>query len=720
MAIAVKKHWQEPMAFVTFETPEVAQALLEDPPPMIADVPVFQPIYHRNDASTLVFRWHSAGDLSERIIGEFFLAAFAAAQVDHGGTSKGKGKGKGKDLEHADKEWLFEAVGFSCVFRVKKHWERPMAFVTFTSEDLAAMVIANPPAQICGVPCLPPKQHKDDPKAVVLRWRDGKEPDQEAIAYEFEARLVAQLEGKEVPNDMMLEDTGTPSVAFVKMHWQQPMAFITFQDAGLAQVVLNNPPPVLGDIPVAPARAHTEDPTTIVLRWPEGSPVTEQALGDFFEGYVATCLASEPEPAPPEPTGLESWEESIHSALEGFTSTASESWSQVEQLASVLGIAPPSQLAPPPAANQAAPAPQLGAVPGGQVMAVKQDWHQPVAFITFSSPDCVPVACASVREGDCIAGIPVMPPVRKADDPASIILRWANGQILSELAIQQFFQRCLMEGPPPGVIPDPAPTSQLAISAQANPLKRKLDSPAGPSGVHNPFEAQWRKVMSSTPGAAPLAQQPGHRLQSPGQQLPHIKTVSKHKMQPLMFVTFTSAAAAQICVTSPPASIAGVNLQPARPHATDPMSVVVRWDERFTLTEPVIARELSSYVSTLLPQGLADSAPSAATGMAPGAVDDLPTANAVVTRVKKHYNQPMAYITFAAADIAEAVLAQPPTQLCGVDIMPPKAHLSDVRTIVLRWNMIHDISEGQIADDLQRYVIVLAGAAAANLANAGM
>merc|ERR1712060_149153 len=74
--------------------------------------------------------------------------------------------------------------------------------------------------------------------------------------------------------------------------------------------------------------------------------------------------------------------------------------------------------------------------------------------------------------------------------------------------------------------------------------------------------------------------------------------------------------------------------------------------------------------------------------------------SSVVASVKKHLLQPMAYVTFHSAEIAKAVLLDPPSSVGGISTMPPRPHNADPNSMVLRWNgSPSDLSEESIVTD---------------------
>merc|ERR1712176_717676 len=56
------------------------------------------------------------------------------------------------------------------VVEVKKHSEKPMAFVSLQSAEMAQAVVANPPDSVGGVPVMRVKPDQSDPNQVVLHW----------------------------------------------------------------------------------------------------------------------------------------------------------------------------------------------------------------------------------------------------------------------------------------------------------------------------------------------------------------------------------------------------------------------------------------------------------------------------------------------------------------------------------------------------------------------
>merc|ERR1712018_842203 len=74
--------------------------------------------------------------------------------------------------------------------------------------------------------------------------------------------------------------------------------------------------------------------------------------------------------------------------------------------------------------------------------------------------------------------------------------------------------------------------------------------------------------------------------------------------------------------------------------------------------------------------------------------------NSAVAQVKKHLLQPMAYLTFHSAEIARAVLMDPPGSVGGITTLPARPHKTDPNSVVLRWNGAPtDLSEEAIVTD---------------------
>lgn len=69
----VRKHWMQPLAFVTFSCSSSASLMLSSPPHTICGRIVPPLVPHKSDSCSVVFRWHGqAGDLSEAMIGAEF------------------------------------------------------------------------------------------------------------------------------------------------------------------------------------------------------------------------------------------------------------------------------------------------------------------------------------------------------------------------------------------------------------------------------------------------------------------------------------------------------------------------------------------------------------------------------------------------------------------------------------------------------------------------
>lgn len=172
------------------------------------------------------------------------------------------------------------------VTRVKKLIARPMAYVTFTSPEIAQIVHMTPPSAVGGVPILPPRQHETDPNSLVVRWQEGFDLPQQVLVQDFAALAAAY--------------TGQGIVTGVKKLVGKPMAFVTFFSPTLTQAVLAQPPSAVAGTAVLPPRQHETDANAIVLRWHPSSDVAVADIAahfdSFFESQVGQPLLIRPGP----------------------------------------------------------------------------------------------------------------------------------------------------------------------------------------------------------------------------------------------------------------------------------------------------------------------------------------------------------------------------------------------------------------------------------------
>lgn len=173
------------------------------------------------------------------------------------------------------------------VTSVKKHQQKPMAYVTFSSPEVAQLVHMTPPSAVGGIPVLPPRQHQSDPNSLVLKWQEGLDISADVIVQDFAAFAAAY--------------TGQGIVTGVKKHAQKSMAFVTFFSPTLAQAVLANPPPTVSGTAVLPARPHQTDVSSIVLKWNDMVDLASDAIAAEFDTYF-TSQVGEPLLLRPAPT----------------------------------------------------------------------------------------------------------------------------------------------------------------------------------------------------------------------------------------------------------------------------------------------------------------------------------------------------------------------------------------------------------------------------------
>jgi len=157
-----------------------------------------------------------------------------------------------------------------------------------------------------------------------------------------------------------------------------------------------------------------------------------------------------------------------------------------------------------------------------------------------------------------------------------------------------------------------------------------------------------------------------------------VAAVKKHREKPMCYVTFTTPELAQLMLGKPPATVGGVSVLPPRPHNTDECSLVLKWMEGTDLSTDVIQQDFTAFAAAYSGQW-------------------------VVTGVKKHSAKSMAYVTFLSPTLAQAVLARPPTSVCGALVLPARAHQTDPNSIVLKWNDSVDLSHASIAEDFDMF-----------------
>lgn len=167
------------------------------------------------------------------------------------------------------------------VTRVKKHNEKPMAYVTFSSPEVAQLVHMTPPSSVGGIPVLPPRQHQSDPNSLVLKWQEGVDLPEQLIVQDFAAFAAAY--------------TGQGIVTGVKKHAHKSMAFVTFFSPTLAQAVMANPPAKVCGTPVLPPRPHQTDANSIVLKWNDSVQLESEDIAVEFDG-VFTGQVGQPLP----------------------------------------------------------------------------------------------------------------------------------------------------------------------------------------------------------------------------------------------------------------------------------------------------------------------------------------------------------------------------------------------------------------------------------------
>jgi hypothetical protein len=226
----VKTARHKKTGFVTFQTAELCQVVLQDPqqPRSIMGVPIDAPVQHKAEPNTAVIFWKNALDLPEAAISAHFEARVQELLVGApNGTPQqtsflavqgvGACLGSAAGLSSAalgpaavaaaaqGRGWRQVACGetFSGIsptpfesengLVVRKHGSQPMAFIFFPDESLSQTLVEHPPDAIGGVPVLPVRPHNTNSKAVVLRWQGTTDLPEAIIAAGLQEILVNLL-----------------------------------------------------------------------------------------------------------------------------------------------------------------------------------------------------------------------------------------------------------------------------------------------------------------------------------------------------------------------------------------------------------------------------------------------------------------------------------------------------------------------------------------------
>lgn len=737
MVTGVKKHQIQPMAFVSFQSPDFAKAVLEFPPPTVGGVSVMPVKQHQSDPSSIVLRWHGQiGDLTEDAIAADFDALFGQCAPD---------------------------PAASVVSSVKKHALQPMAYVNFWTAEHAQMMLNSPPASLGEVPVLPAMAHRADPSTVVLRWCGHRDLlSEEAIASCVDALFSASLE------EPQFDDVASAVVAQVKKHRLQPMAFVTFYNEEIARNVLEAPPTEVCGLSVLPVKPHQSDPTSVVLRWHgQNADLSEQDIAVEFDtvfshefadaddgGWMndSTCDAIVPSSIGLGSGGIGSSGSSVVEIRKhAVQPMAYVIFTDAQTVAAVL-MSPPSHIAGvsvlPVKAHQKNPCAVVLRWQGHRetlsddtIATGFEEYleQQPSQAVLLQSSPRVVGACASrlsfpipknmsppvlgvravrsiasqhldigtAQEGvsvvavqkhrhlpmayvtfhtvemakavleappAVIGGVPVLPAKPHASDPSSVVLRWQGGHGLSENLLAAAFN---VRPPVQSEV-----LSKPAVSIVIGPRRRP------PATASFPISGTAPAVLG-VPAAAALP------APACGSARSVVLDVRRHSLQPMSYVTFATQELAQSVLRDPPQTVAGVEILPAQPHKSNQRAIVIRWlGDRGTLTEDTIAAEFEALFAG---EDTKDGLPY----VEPACVELSAGGFHHVVRVKKHEHQPMAFVTFQSAAVAQVVLSDPPANVCGFSVLPMMPHNTDPTSVVIRWRGAQeDLSEEMIASEL--------------------
>lgn len=711
VVVGVRRHWQNSMAFVTFISEEHSRVVIAYPPAVIGGVAVMPAQHHKSDCRAIVLRWTGPPEaIPDEVIVAHFENAFrellqTAASGDVSASLAALGADPG---------------GASQVTAVKKHRVQPMAFVSFQSPEAAAIVVKAPPTSIAGVGVLPVQKHQSEPYSVVLRWMGEQSVlSEEQIAHEFNSLFGQAVPASSPAMDLTAAVPGGPSrlVASVKKHTKQLMCFVNFvsEDAALAFCAM--PMTAIGEVGVNEIKRHWTQPFCSVVEFSmSAAGLTEEVIAAEIETHFSTTLQG-------------------------------QSISEVSRVLAAAGFgAMPAQHG------------QAEQVAQGSlcVSQVQKHQHLPMAYVTFRSPQMVQYVLGMPIETLC--GVKVLPPSQHQNNPHVIILRWTgNMGDLTEEGIATGFDSLM-----PAVVSAPSGSSasfealianQFSMSSALAPV---VSAAAGSSASFEALALQlmqepMQQQISHPPIQSVQPQMPQfksqHSLQlpkpmipgllgvgahaSPGEEVSSLSTfgpqggwvgsgavtlVRKHWQQPMAYVTFDSAEAAQSAVATPPTRIGKLSVMPAMAHKSDPSSVVIRWQGLVTeLTEEAIAAVFEGIATKAAapPKGAPLPDFSASLGRAPvkhlvtctppgHGIQHCAAIHHVVKRIMKHQSKPVAFAEFHVAESARMFISTAPSELGSAPVEKIQAHWNQKTTVVVHFKCpIESVREAEVAHDIE-------------------
>lgn len=480
---------------------------------------------------------------------------------------------------------------------VKKHPSKSMAYLTFKQEEFtqAALMEASTCTALGEVPLDPLVAHNEDPRTVVLYWHgDSSALSSDTIADFFESfmtdlfgasaglgdsqqggqsqsRQPAQQQswqqqgwgggggcggcggcgGDDGSVEVTLEsiaaslDPSKPMVVALKKHPTKTMAFVTLQSVELAQVALQDPDPprTIGPAAIQPIMPHNTDPYSIVVYWHPGCELGPEDVAGHFELRLATLL--------------------------GSVNSSSQSSPGLDEMKMAIGLE------------------------AGQsfVARVKTSAPKKTAFITFATAD---ICQAVMQEPGAVTKIghvkvDALEPHRS--DPATVVMFWKTAPDLHPGMIQQRFEaRC----------------AELLAASMGQPEAASQGQSWGSGGCGGCGGCGGKGYGCGMPGMmrqGMMGGMGGKSQAGPNYTSPEGLTVKKHGSQPMAYVMFPTEELAQALLASPPTSLCGMKVLPARPHNKDPKGICIRWNGPPHLPEQAIAAGIAECVAPLLQAG---------------------------------------------------------------------------------------------------------------------
>lgn len=687
---AVKKHRVQPMAFVSFQSPEAAAIVVKAPPTSIAGVGVLPCKKHQNEPYTVVLRW--MGDqsvLSEEQIAHQFNSLFGEAVLAATPT-----------LPDVTASALAMGGPSRLVASVKKHTQQLMCFVNFVSEDAALAFCALPMTVVGEVKVAEIKRHWTQPFCAVVEFSaSAASLTEEVIASEIETHFGNILQGQSITDvsrvlaaagfGAMPEQygqappitQGSMCVSQVQKHQSLPMAYVTFRSLEVVEYVMARPPETLCGVKILLPKQHQTDPHMIVLRW-SGSmgDLTEESIAAGFDSLMPAAaspgptaqlemqmvnqfptLQGMPSMVPIQQTMQQLMQEPMQQPMlqlmqQPMQEPMQQAMQQPMQQPMPMMLGQAQQIGPGELVNYGVPRTRSFTCEGLKMVAsVKKHWQHAMAYISFSSIEAAAIVIAVPPR--VIGGVPLMSIQAHQQDPNTVVMRWQGMN---------------------------ADLSEEAIASELDALvcSAILGTDAMPS--------QELPMVASSPHAGWVGSGA-------------VTFVKRHWQQPMAFVTFDSADAARCALASPPASIANLPVLPVMPHKSDPNTVVVRWLGAGALSEEAIARVFECCLAQAAgAPALAASAEVRSWGSAAPCQRAAPGGFTMVREVRKHRQQPMAFVTFTSPTSAAALVRQPPPSIAGFFLLPLRAHQTDPTTVVLRWTGSQSsLSEEAIAAELE-------------------